>query len=50
MMQKGIAIMFLPAKAHTFASLVAHSTLVTKVAIGIVAGAAFIVAVGMFYD
>ena len=42
--------MLLSSKVHTLVSLVNHSSLTNKIAIGIVTGAAAIVAVGMVYS
>jgi hypothetical protein len=42
--------MLLPSKALNLASLITHSSLTNKIAIGIVTGAAVIVAIGVLYS
>ena len=42
--------MLLPSKSLTLGSLVTHSSLTNKIAIGIATGAAVIVAIGMLYS
>jgi hypothetical protein len=48
-MHQGIAIMFMPDKAFAYRSLIAHTSLTSKVAAGIVMGAALIVAIGAVF-
>ena len=42
--------MLLPPQVLTLSSLVAHTSFINKVAISVVMGAAFVVAVGMLFD
>jgi len=50
MMQHGINIMLLPPQVLALTRLVTHISFMDKVAIGVLMGTAFVVAVGMFFD